>query len=246
MADPLVVLSDTVNIISQGIVVIDYDQPQHHALCRHGLWEGWQEVYTQTIKLAFEHDADHPEYVVGWQVHGQTIVDPGFSSGTPPWGAPLPGFPTVTYVCPADGYFHEIAFTSSPGDPIEKFWVQVLYRSSYEQASPSVGPGTWVTLSGQTIEWPWFLLAEQGECIKRFLQLINSIRATVGGFAPVNPGDPVEWATQFTPEEARHLQAALHVLGRMDVDKQSELAKRIGSHANAIVQTRAADRRPSM
>lgn len=241
MADPLVVLSDTKNIINQGIVIINYDDMSHHALCRYGLWEGWQEVYTEAVTLAFEHDADHPEYLVGWQVNGVTVVDPGFSPGTPPWGAPLPGFSSVTYVCPVEGYYHEISFTSSANDPVEKFWVQVLYRTSYEEPTPTYGPGMWVTLSGQYIDWPWFLLAEQQACVQRLLQNINSIRAPLGNFAQVDPADPVGWAAGFTPEEARRVRAGLEVLEKMGAEKQPELAHRIAMDVNAMVQMRTPD-----
>lgn len=69
MADPLVILSNTKNIISQGIVVIDYDHVR--AFCRHGIWEGWQEIFTETVTLAYEHTVE--EYV-GWQVNDVTIL----------------------------------------------------------------------------------------------------------------------------------------------------------------------------
>jgi hypothetical protein len=240
MPDPLVVLSNTTTLVSEGIVVIDYDTFPYHLLCRYGLWEGWQTIYTGTITLAFEHDADHPEYLVGWQVSGTTIVEPGFSPGTLPGGAPLSVIPGVTYTCPVDGYYHEIAFTSSPGAPDETFWVQVLYRTSYGQPTPTPGPGMWVTLLGETIEWPWFLLAEQQACIERLLERINAIRANLalGEFAPVNPGDPLKWAARFTPEEARLVKAGVEMLEKMDTDEQPELAKRIATHLNGIVQVR--------
>jgi hypothetical protein len=238
MADPLVVVSDTKTIISQGIVIIDYDTAPYHALCRYGLWEGWQKLYTETVTLAYEHTVE--EYV-GWQVNGLTIMAPGFSAGTPPWGAPLPGFPSVTYVCPVDGYYHEISFTSSVNDPVEEFWVQVLYRTSEEQQTPTYGPGMWVTLSGQCIEWPWFLLAEMRACIQRLLEIINSIRATLGELEPVNPPDPVEWAARFTPDEVRRVKAGVEIFQKLDEEKQPELANRIAVDVSGIVQMRTPD-----
>jgi hypothetical protein len=232
MADPLVILSDTKDIISQGIVVIDYDHVR--AFCRHGIWEGWQEIFTETVTLAYEHTVE--EYV-GWQVNDVTILDPGFSNGTPPWGAPLPGFPTVTYTSPVGGLFHEISFKSSANDPIEKFWVNVLYRTSEEQQQPTYGPGMWVTLSGQYIDWPWFLLMEQRECIQRWLSIFEKI-SEIYEVATVNPGDPVEWAGGFTPDEVNGLKAGAEILQKIDAKKQPDLAKRIASYVNGILQWR--------
>jgi hypothetical protein len=236
MSDPLVVLSDTKNIVSQGIIVIDYDKVHH--FCRHGLWEGFQQVYTETVTLAYEHTVE--EYV-GWRVNGTVVVDPGYSAGTPPWGAPLPGFPSVRFACPVGGYYHQISFTSSANDPVEKFWVQAIYRTNAQEQVPIDGPGTWVTLSGQYVDWPWFLLQQQEECLEHWIELINSVRAIIGGFAPVSPGDPVEWAAQFTPEEASRLKAGLAILEKLDAERQPELAQRVAADVNDIVQFRTVD-----
>jgi hypothetical protein len=185
------------------------------------------------MTLAYEH-TEEPLYV-GWQINGTTVVDPGFSAGTPPWGAPCPGAPSVTYRCPVDGYFHEISLTSSSGDPSECLLVQVLYRGPADQYKPAhLGPCMYVCLAGSGIEWPADKLKAWEACLAalwgkltRYLEL-----------AHVNPGDPVEFLASLPGEVAIRLQAGVETLEHLDAAAQPQLAKAIKDDVLGILRAR--------
>jgi hypothetical protein len=231
MADQLVQLSDTINVTAKSLIIIDYNA--HPELCRRGIWVGWQETFTETVTLAYEHTED--PFYVGWQINGTTVIDPGFSAGTPPWGAPCPGAPSVTYRCPVDGFFHEISLTSSSGDPTECVQVQVLYRGPADQYKPAhYGPSMYVCLSGSKIEWPADKVKAWESCLAA---LWAKLRQYVE-LAHVNPGDPVEFLAGLPPALATRLQAGVETLEHLDGAAQPRLAKAIKDDVLGILRAR--------
>ena len=233
MADTLIVLSDTKNVTGQSVVIEDYTKK--FVLCRSGVWVGLEVTFTETVTLSYEHQ-EEPLYV-GWAVNGVTVVDPGYSSGTPPWGAPCPGAASVTYRCPVDGLFHRISFTSTSGDPHECLWVQVLYRGPNDAGNPPrYGPAMWVCLAGSEIDWPLWKLLEWEACLASFWERLRRYVEV----AHVNPGDPVEWLATLPGEEAVRLHAEVQALEKLDVQAQPELAKALRADAAGMLRARIA------
>jgi hypothetical protein len=225
MTDKLVQLSDTINVTGKRLIIENYN-----TLCRHGIWIGWLETFTETVTLAYEHTED-PLYV-GWQINGTTVVDPGYS---PPSAAPSPGAPSVRYQCPVDSFFHEISLTSSSGDPAECLFVQVLFRGPTDQNNPAhYGPSTYVCLAGSRIEWPSEKVAQWEACLAA---LWAKLRSYVE-IAHVNPGDPVEWLASLPGDVAVRLQAGVETLEHLDAAAQPELAKAIKEDVLGILRAR--------
>ena len=89
----LIELSDDTTTTSCCLMIVDYDVNFH--MCRKGIWVGRRCQQRERIVLSYEHD---PEVLyVGWSINGTTVLDPGYGTFTPPWGAPAPGTPDVTY-----------------------------------------------------------------------------------------------------------------------------------------------------
>ena len=105
MTHPLVELSRTRSVTDCYVEIENYEK--HPVLCRFGVWVGWRCNFAETVLLAYEHDPE--ELYVGWQINGTTVIDPGYSAGTPPWGSPTPSAPSVTYRCPAGGLYHQLS-----------------------------------------------------------------------------------------------------------------------------------------
>jgi hypothetical protein len=231
MPGQLVELSRTAVETDSNIIFEDYTHHPH--ICRYGLWIGLQVSFIETLTLSYDH-TEEPLYV-GWSVNGTTIVNPGYSASTPPWGSPVPGFPSVTYKCPVDGFFHRISFISTAGDPVECFTVQVLYRGPNDQFSPPHhGPSMYVCLSGSAIEWPEDKLKAERECLAAFWEKIRHYVQV----AHVNPGDPVEWLSRFRGEEVIQLKAQVEVLERLNEKTQPMLAAAIRNNLTGMLRSR--------
>jgi hypothetical protein len=213
--------TSSIAITSTYVVIEDYNL--HPALCRFGVWVGLKREFFETYLLSYEHDPE--ELYVGWAVNGDTLIDPGYSAGTPPWGAPVPGVPGVSYTCPVAGLYHRISLAGTPGMEPQHLWVQVLYRYPTEYGQPfHYGPGLWVDLVGYSIAWPADKLEEWRECLHRFWELIERYLEE----ARVGPGDPVErWLEGLRGEEAVRLKALVETLGDLQGDEDRELREAI-------------------
>jgi hypothetical protein len=232
MAYPLVEHSRTKHETSVHLVIRDYDADRR--LCRHGLWVGLKTTFTETVVLAYEHDPE--ELYVGWMINGTTVIDPGYSAGTPPWGQPAPGAPSVTYVAPFNGLFHRLSLTSTTGSGDSCLWVQVLYRSPTEAGVPAhQGPGMSVCLAGSSIAWPADKLEEERRCLAVFLDLLRRYVRV----AQVHPRDPVEqWLASLDGDMAVRVKAELETLGTIDPRVDRELAEAITADLTGIMTSR--------
>ena len=229
MDHPLTEVS-SITITNSYVVVEDYDR--HPALCRFGVWVGIKREYLETYLLSYEHDPE--ELYVGWAINGTTVIDPGYTAGTPPSGEPVPGSPFVTYKCPVGGYYHQISLAGSPGMDPQSLWVQVLYRYPNENGQPfHYGPGRWIDLVGYSIAWPAAKLKETQDCLARFWALIQRYLE----IARVGPGDPVErWLERLRGEEAVQLKALVETLGELNENEDSELREAILSELRGMVR----------
>jgi hypothetical protein len=227
----LVQLNDTKQITGWHLVTKDYTK--EHDLCRHGVWVGLLEEFSETVTFAYEHSNEN--LYVGWAINGTTVVDPGYGSGTPPEGLPCPGAPSVTFHCPVDGYFHEISLTSTPGDPDESLAVQVLYVVYPNPDTILNGPFTYVDLAGSETIWPAHLVQEANACYAAFWEKLHQY---VAGPGHVAPGDPVEWLAGLPAEVAVRLEAEVATLTQLDAQAQPRLAKAIQDDLMGILRGR--------
>jgi hypothetical protein len=229
MAHPLIELSRTRNVTNCYLVTENY--LKHPALCRFGVWIGWKCEFAETVVLSYEHDPE--ELYVGWSINGTTVIDPGYSSGTPPWGAPAPGAPSVTYRCPVGGLFHRLSLTSTPGADQTCLWVQVLYRHPQDAGAPfHYGPATSVCVKGWGVTWPGKKLKETQDCLARFYELLHKYVEV----AHVGPGDPVErWLEQLEGDDAMRVKALVETLEELAANAEPELAEAIKAELTAMV-----------
>jgi hypothetical protein len=226
----LVVVSDTTTATGGQVVVEDYNK--HPAVCRSGVWMGWEKTFTETVILAYEHTE---ELYVGWSVNGVTVIDPGYGPIVNFPGNPCPGLPSVSYICPVGGLFHQISFTSTSGDPYECLWAQVLYRGNSEKYVPAhLGPSMEVCLAGSDIEWPAYLIQEEEACLARLWDLLKRYVE----IAHVNPGDPVEFLGGLPIEELIQLQAAVQTLENINAQEQPALASGLQESIVGILRSR--------
>jgi hypothetical protein len=218
MSNTLSEISRTRNVTGSSIVTEDYDT--HFRLCRSGLWVGVENTFTETVTVSYEHSDD--VFAVGWRINGVTIVDPGYSSSTPPWGDPVPGVPGVIYKCPVDTFFHRISFTSTSGMDEQCFYVQVLYRGVTEaDVPPHAGPTLYICISGHEIEWPADKLEEEANCLAAFFEKLNRYKL----IRKVWPPEPVEWLRRFQGEEVQLLKAMINSWEHVNHEKQPILSK---------------------
>ncbi len=89
MVNKLVELSRNRQPAGGGVVMVDYDA--HPAVCRSGVWVGWQDNFPESVVLSYKHSADR--FAIGWSLNGTDVIDPGYSSGTGPYGYPVPNAP---------------------------------------------------------------------------------------------------------------------------------------------------------
>jgi hypothetical protein len=230
MTHPLVELSDTKNFTGCNLVVENYNL--HPAICRSGIWIGWSCDFTETIVLAYEHDPE--ELYVGWAINGAVVIDPGYSAGTPPWGAPVPTAPSVTYVCPYGGLYHQISLASTAGHEQVCLWVQVLYRYPDEEGQPfHYGPSMYVCLDGYEVIWPEAKLAEMRACLLKFYELLMKYVE----IAPVGPGDPVErWLAQLRGDDAVRVKGLVDTFGELDRETEGVFAGAIKDELAGLVR----------
>lgn len=228
MDHPLTEVS-SITVTNTYVVVEDYNR--HPALCRFGVWVGLKREYVETYLLSYEHDPE--ELYVGWAINGTTVIDPGYSAGTPPWGEPVPGVPSVTYHCPVGGLYHQISLAGTPGMNPQWLWVQVLYRHPNEYGQPfHYGPGRWIYLVGYSITWPAEKIEETRRCLRRLWEIIQKEVQV----AHVGPGDPVEhWLEQLRGEEAVALQALTDTLGELSEEQDAELREAIRGELRRLV-----------
>jgi hypothetical protein len=230
MASELKVVSDTTTNTGGHLVTEDYDR--HPRACRHGVWIGWKETFTQTVTLAFEH-AGHP--YVGWSINGTTVVDPGYGPVTQPPGDPCPGAPSVLYSCPVGGFFHQISFTSTAGSSKACLSVQAIYREHGEQGLPAHdGPTTTVCLSGANIDWPAYLVLQEQACLRRWHDILRKYVEA----ADVGPLDPVALIAGLPAEELTLLQSAAEALEEIKPDEQPVLANALREAVIGVLRSR--------
>jgi len=230
MTHSLVELSDTRTVTTSYLVVEDYTK--HPRLCRYGVWVGWKSEFTETVVLSYDHDPE--ELYVGWSINGTTVIDPGYSAGTPAWGAPAPGNPSVTYRCPVAGLYHRISLSSTPGDANQYLWVSVLYRHPNEANAPfHVGPSHSVCLSGSEIAWPAAKLAETQACLARLYDILRRYVEV----AHVGPGDPVEsWLGELDGDEVARVDALLTTIEQLNRETDRLLFEAIRAELTGMVQ----------
>jgi hypothetical protein len=225
----LIELSDDITTTGCSLTIVDYDVVFH--LCRKGIWVGSRCQQRQRVVLSYEHD---PEVLyVGWSINGTTVLDPGYGTFTPPWGAPAPGTPDVTYETGVDSFAHRIALRVEPGTPAREVQVRVLYRGPAEASQPAhLGPGTTVSLNGVAVHWPKVKLQEERRCWEN---LLNLLRRYVKVRRP-GPGDPVERALERVqnPEDMVVLAAA-RAVAELDPKADAELIEQYGREVSALV-----------
>jgi len=227
----LVELSDTRNGTTSSIVIDDYDQ--HPRLCRAGIWVGVRTEFSETIVLSYEHDAE--ELYVGWKLNGVSVIDPGYSSGTPPWGFSVPGASDVTYTCPVDDLFHRIQFRSTAGHQESCISVQVLTRTPAEEFSPpELGPSTITCVAGYDLSWPSANLEAERRCLASLLERLRVYTKVKW----VPPGDPPErWIELGRPEELKELLALFETLENLNSVEDEDIAKAVQSNLIRRIQT---------
>jgi hypothetical protein len=232
MAHPLVELSRTK--LQAGVHLLFEDYDKNPRLCRHGTWIGLQTTFSETVVLSYEHDPE-PLYV-GWALNGTTVVDPGYGTGTPPWGSPTPGDPSVIYTTPVGGLLHRLSLTSAAGSDEECVWVQVLYRAPAEAGAPShLGPAMSVCLSGSAVAWPADKLEEERRCLAAFFDLLRRYVRV----AHVNPGDPVEqWLARLRGDIAVRVKTEIETLAKLDPKADRDLAEAIAADLAGLLRAR--------
>jgi hypothetical protein len=207
MVNEIVELSRTRQPAGGGVVIVDYDA--HPQVCRYGVWLGWQDNFTETVVMSYEHSADR--YYTGWSLNGNDVVNPGLSSGTGPSGYPVPSDLNVSYVCPVDDEFHHLQLVSRPGSGDTVVTALPSYRSDdgpFPPAAPNYdfAARMGVAISGSFITWPADKLTEEHACLVNGRERL----ALHGQPHMVGPGDPVEsWLQHLTGEDAVGFTAAL-------------------------------------
>lgn len=228
MADQLIEVSSTKTPAGDSPFIEDYNQ--HPALCREGVWMGLKHSYTQEVRLSFEH-SDHPEYYVGWSVNGATIEDPGYDFDTSISGAAVPGIPSLAFVCPVDGEYHNLILRSASGSDKLNLIIRVLYRAGIAEANlpPHLGPWLSVSLRGYDIEWPAEKLAEERACLSRLAALLGEIQERFKPPLFIPPGDPFEWLRGLRGNSAVRIEAAIDALKHLKPETQPALVAAIGA-----------------
>jgi hypothetical protein len=221
MSHQLIELSRTEHQTSAHLVIEDYTK--RPTICRNGVWVGWKRTFTETVVLSFEHEPE--ELYIGWAINGTMVSDPGYSPGTPPWGAPAPGSSSVTYATPVGSFFHQLSLTSTAGSGEECLSVQVLFRGPTEAGAPAhYGPATSVCLSGSKVTWP----ADKLEAEKRCLASLFARLRQYVEIIHVNPGDPpAQWLAQLRGDDAIRILAELDTLEKLDPKVDRELGEAI-------------------
>lgn len=223
-----------------GYPFVVYGQKRPSAFfwpCRDSarIWVGWLCNFTETVVLSYEHDPN-PLYV-GWQLNGITVIDPGFSQGNWPYGDPVPGLPSLTYVCPYQGFYHKIAITGSQGMDEVCLWAQVLYRpGDANPANPGPaldGPGMNVCIDGYRVIEPVRLQEEWRACLAEFAERLRRFEE----IARINPGDPVErWLEGLDPVEGYKLVGMVETLGQLDPQRDEVLQSAIENELRGFVE----------
>lgn len=228
MAHPLVELSRSRAVTNGWLEIRNYD---YRELCRQGIWVGWRSIFQETVVVSYEHDPE--ELYVGWQINGTTVIDPGYSPGTPPFGSPAPGESTVRYRCPEGGYMHRLALISTAGEPEHCLYVQVLYRTPSGQYSPpTFGPSMEVCLSGYEITWPADKLEEYRKCVHRLRDLLERYVQ----IAHVGPGDPVEeWLLSLEDDEALRVGGMIEALEQLDPKVDAQILDAVRTELTALI-----------
>jgi len=225
----LLELSDEKTTTSCRLIIVNYDLVFN--LCRKGIWVGRRCQQRERIVLSYEHD---PEVLyVGWSINGTTVLDPGYGTFTPPWGAPAPGMPDVTYETGVDWFAHRIALSVEPGTPSRTVQLRVLYRHPDEASEPAhLGPSRAVSLSGVALHWSAAKLEDERRC---WNDLKNYLRRFVK-VAHVGPGDPVERALeQVQDPEDMAMLASARVVAELDQNADADLIEEYSRAVSALV-----------
>lgn len=173
-------------------------------------------LQSQRVVLSYGHDPE-PLYV-GWSINGSTVLDPGYGTFTPPWGAPAPGAPGVTYETGVDWLAHRIALSVGPGTEAHTVHVRVLHRGPSDAAEPAtLGPSRMVDLAGVATHWPASKLAEQARCWSRLLDLLRRY-VEIPRWGPPDPWERLPGLIRL-PEDMRVLSAVFAVA---DLDDKAD------------------------
>jgi hypothetical protein len=233
MAHPLIELSRNRNVTKSYVVTEDYTNKP--TLCRSGVWVGLRSEFTETVVLSYEHDPE--ELYVGWSINGSVVIDPGYSAGTPPWGAPAPSDPSITYRCPVGGQFHRLSLSSTPGSDQECLWVRVLYRHPNEAGAPfHEGPSLSTCLSGAEVKWPPAKVKAEQACLAHFRELLRRYVELPPPVGPPDP-DPVErWLERLGGGEAARVRALVETLADLDPAEDPEVFEAIKADVASMVK----------
>jgi hypothetical protein len=223
MANSLIVLSDTKSVTGEHLVVVDYGKGSP-LLCRSGIWVGLETDFIESVVLSYEHGSD--DLYVGWALNGAIVSNPGFPPEIFPLpGLPVPGAANVLYMTPVDGFLHRTSLTGQAGMAETCIAAQVLYTTfkDYQQGKPvTYGPSITVCLSGKEIIWPAAKLEQEGECLRRWREILHR----VAGPVRVKPGDPVEqWLARVQGEDAVRLQGLAQVLDEADAKRDPRIVE---------------------
>jgi hypothetical protein len=229
----LVELSRTRSVTSSYVVTEDYTKKP--TLCRSGVWVGLNSEFAETVVLSYEHDPE--ELYVGWSINGTTVIDPGYSAGTPPWGAPAPGDPSITYRCPVDGLFHRLSLSSTPGSEQECVWVRVLYRHPNEAAQPfHEGPSLSTCLSGAEVKWPPAKVKAEQACLAKFRELLRRYIEIAPPIGPGDPGPVERWLERVSGDDAIRVRALVEALEELSPEDDREVFEAIRADVASMVR----------
>jgi hypothetical protein len=233
---PIKVESDTFEPRIGHIVVENYNE--HPALCRSGIWTGYETVFSETVILGWEHDQITPAVAVSWLLNGRPVPSlPDYNQSPPSVGPqPCPGAPWVLYNYPVDGLYHRISLASAYGSQPVSIAAQVSWDSWDYSGDVTNLEGTTppfdVSLSGSAFMWPAYLIKEEEACLAALWGLLGKL----GLLAHVNPGDPVQFLRGLPQEQQVQLKGAAQALSNIDRGEQPELAKALRASVVGILR----------
>ncbi|HEX6500699.1 MAG TPA: hypothetical protein VF054_16955 [Micromonosporaceae bacterium] len=204
-----------------GIAFEDYGA--NPALCRHGVWIGLANYYSETVTISFEHDPDRLN--VFWKLQNSEVLYPG--PGAPTSG-PVPAAPGVRYIWPAEGRQHKISFVSAPGTKQTRVYAQVLYvREDGDEIE--YGPSITVRISGEADFWPPDKLEEEQRCQQHW----HDLRTRYVRWREPRPGEPIMKLHEVRGLAAVRLAAIADAVESLDEASDRELAQALRAELTA-------------